>query len=373
MAQQHGAQPQRRHILAGLSAWAGAAMAGGLGGQAFASVGTSAGKAGIHPAVEPGDRVAADVLVDGKVVGKFDHQATAGGIARAPVLVFPLPAGLKRVRLRGKATVEGKSGSFDTSWKVRDLAPILGPLYDQGMPWIERVRSVAAKAEFITVKPGDGGAKNKKPARAAFADLEKSLGVPLPPLVKVLGDWQIQLDDSGFQSAAEMAKITDMLVSEWDYQRTGPGGLDKILSRAVRARYDRSISVYIEVGDGLGALGWDPAGVTPGEMPNTWNDKGHPGAQPGPAGEGVWFWMHQERLNKPVLLLDDAYRPRSAESVLNAIFQSFVFLAQSDSAGDDELVVDSANPHANMLQLGFDGPGQPSLSLRGYDYQYGLY
>lgn len=372
MAQQHGAQPQRRRILAGLSAWVGAAMAGGFGEKAFAAGGTSAGKAGIHPALEPGDRVAADVLVDGKVVGKFDHQATAGGIARSLALVFPLPMGLKRVRLRGKATVEGKSGSFDTSWKVRDLAPILGPLYDQGMPWIERVRSVAGKAEFIHVRPGDGGAK-KKPAKAAFAELERSLGVPLPPLVKALGDWQVELGDSSFRSAADMRKVTDMLLGEWDYQRTGPGGLDKLLSRAVRARYDRSVSVFIEVGDGLGALGWDPAGVTPGEMPNTWDDKGHPGARPGPSGEGVWFWLHQERLHKPVLLLDEEYRPRSAESVLNAIFQSFVFLQSSEAEADDELTLDSANPHTNLLQLGFGGPGQPSLSLRGYDYQYGLY
>ena len=373
--QQHGAQPQRRRILAGLSAWAGAAMAGTIGGMslaAHASPSGAAGRAGIHPSMEPGDRVAAEVFIDGKAVGKLDHQATVDGIARSPALVFLLPVGLKRVRLRGKATLEGKSGSFDTTWKVRDLGPILGPLYDQGRPWIERVRGVAAKAEFITVKPGDGGAR-KKPAKAAFADLEKSLGVPLPPLVKVLGDWQIQLGDSGFQSAADMAKVTDMLLRDWDYQRTGSGGLDKILPVAVLARYDRSVSIYIEVGDGLGALAWDPAGVTPGEMPNSWYGKGQSGAQSGPAGEGVWFWMHQEQLRKPVLLLDEEHRPRSTESVLNAVFQSFVFLAPSESETDDELVVDTANPRPNLLQLGFDGSRKPDLSLRSYDYQYGLY
>lgn len=375
--QQQQPGPQRRHVLAGMSAWLATAMAGAHGGHAFAAEGDAVpvgtpGRAGIHPSIEPGDRVAADVFVDGKVVGKFDHQATADGIARSPVLVFPLPVGLKRVRLRGKATLEGKSRSFDTTWKVRDLGPILGPLYDQGRPWIERVRGVAAKAEFITVTPGDGGAR-KKPARAAFADLEKSLGVPLPLLVKVLGDWQIQLGDSGFQSAADMAKVTDMLLRDWDYQRTGPRGLDKILPRAVRARYDRSVSIYIEVGDGLGALAWDPAGVTPGELPNSWYGKGQSGAQPGPAGEGVWFWMHQEQLHKPVLLLDEEHRPRRTESVLNAVFQSFVFLAPSESEADDELVVDTANPRPNLLQLGFDTTGQPDLSLRSYDYQYGLY
>ena len=47
----------------------------------------------------------------------------------------------------------------------------------------------------------------KKPASALFADIEKSLGAPLPPLVRVLGDWDIDVNpSSGFVSPAGMVK-----------------------------------------------------------------------------------------------------------------------------------------------------------------------
>lgn len=364
---------QRRSILAGLSGWLGALMAGVPGMAASAADGATAGRAGIHPWIEVGDSVVADVIVDGKVVAQLDHKATQPGLKKPPALVFALPAGLKRVRLKGTVTIGGKASAFDRSWKVRDMAPFSAPLYDQGKPWIERIRSLAKKLQdSISIEPGDGGAK-KKPAKAAFADLEKAMGVPLPPLVKVLGDWQIQIGDSNFLPAAQMGKVTDLLLGDWGYKRTGADGLDKILPPAVRARYDRSLAVFVEVGDGLGALAWDPAGATPGEPPSTWGDKGNPGARPGTPNEGVWYWLHQDHIAKPELLLDDDYRPRTTEAALTHVFQRFALSDLDSPEADDELVVDTANPRANLLQLHFDGPRNPRLWLRSYDYHYSLY
>ena len=365
---------QRRSVLARLSAGL-AAMASGLPGQTHAAPnGATAGRAGIHPWLEVGDSVVADVIADGKAVAHLDHKAIQPGLQKTPALVFALPAGLKRLRLKGKATSSGKTTAFDKSWKVRDMAPVSAPLYDTSKPWIERVRGLAAKLEEggVVVKPGDAGAK-KKPAKAAFADLEKALGAPLPAAVKVLGEWRIEVGDSYFLAAADMRKVTDLLLGDWGYKSKGPDGLDRILSPAVRARYDRSLAVFVEVGDGLGALAWDPAGVTPGERPNTWGDEGNPGAQPGAPGEGVWYWLHQEHLVKPELLLDDDYRPKSAEAAMTNVFQRFALSDVDPRETEDELLVDSANPRPNLLQLHFDGPGQPRLWLRSYDHHYSLY
>ena len=331
-------------------------------------------RAGIHPWIDAGDKVVADVIADGKLVAQLDHQATQPGLKKPPALVFALPVGLKRLRLKGQVTQGGKASSFDKTWTVRDMAPYSAPLYDQGKPWIERVRGLAAKLEdrAVTVKAGDGGAA-KKPAKTAFADLEKSLGVPLPPMVRVLGDWQIQIGDSYFLSAASMRKVTDMLLSEGGYERKGKDGLDTLLAPDVRARYDRSLAVFIEVGDGLGALAWDPAGVTAGEAPNTWGDKGNPGARPGAPGEGVWYWLHQGHINKPELLLDDDYRPKTAEAVFTHVFQRFALSTLELAESENDLEVDTANPRPNLLQLHFDGPRKPRLWLRSYDYHYSLY
>ncbi|MBB6564283.1 hypothetical protein HNP48_007010 [Acidovorax soli] len=338
-----------------------------------AADGPTAGRAGIHPWIDAGDKVVAEVSADGKLLAQLDHQATQPGLQKRPALVVALPVGLKRLRLKGQVTQGGKASSFDKTWTVRDMAPFSAPLYDQGKPWIERVRGLAAKlGRTVIIKAGDGGAK-KKPAKAAFADLEKTLGVPLPPLVKVLGDWQIEVGDSYFLQAAQMRNVTDILLSEGGYERKGKDGLDTILAPAVRARYDRSLAVFIEVGDGLGALAWDPAGVIPGEAPNTTGDKGNPGARPGATGEGVWYWLHEGHINKPELLLDDDYRPKTAEAVFTHVFQRFALSGLELAESQDELEVDTANPRPNLLQLHFDGPRKPRLWLRSYDYHYSLY
>lgn len=363
---------QRRSILAGISA---SIVAGAIPGMAAAAAqAATAGRAGIHPWARVGDTVAADVVVDGKVVARLDHKVQVEGLPRRPALVFSLPAGLKRIGLKGDATLQGKAVPFDRTWTVRDIGPLSAPLYDQGKPWIERIRGLEKSLELaVSVKAGDGGAR-KKPAKAAFADLEKQLGVSLPPLVKVLGDWRIQVNDSYFLSAAAMCTVTDLLLGpEWGYERKGPDGIDAILSAAVRARYDRSLAVFVEVGDGLGAFAWDPAGATPGEPLGPWGDGGNPGARPGVPGEGVWYWLHQDHLDRPRLLLDDDYRPRTTEAALTHVFQRFAVTEVDSPEADNEVVVDSANPRLNLLQLHFEDGRRPRLWLRSYDYNYSMY
>jgi hypothetical protein len=360
------------------------AMAAGLhGGQAALAAGPEAaavavlqaGKAGIYPDLAAGDRVVADVIVDGKVVGKLDHQAAAGGGSASPALVFALPPATKRVRLRGQATVKGQSAPFDRSWKLRDLGRLSAPLYDTRKPWIERIRGLSKVVEEgVSVERIDAKAL-KKPASALFADLEKSLGVPLPPLVRVLGDWSVDTGhSSGFVTAAGMVKVTDMLVNERNHELKGPRGLDRLLDTGLRARYDRSLVVYQDMNSGMGALAWDPAGIVPGEKRGTWQGDSNPVAQPGPAGQGVWFWMSEKNLDQsPRLLLGDDLRPMTAEAAMTHVFECSVLSDESSRAEAGELMVDTATPKGSRLALDFEGPGQPRLALGNYDYHDCLY
>lgn len=359
----------RRSILATLGALPCTLLA-----QAPASA-TAGPRAGIHPWLEVGDSVMADVLANGKVIAQLNHKATQPGLHRRPALVWALPPGLKRVQLRGTVTLAGKATPFNKTWTVRDMASVSAPLYDLGKPWIERVRGLAQRLEEDTVtveraKPPAG----KKPAAAALQDLEKRLGAPLPAMVKLLADWRVEIGDSSFVHPSSMTTVTDMLLRQWDYASSGKDGLDRILPAPVRARYDRSLAVFVHVGDGLGALAWDPAGVTAGEPTHTWGDQGNPGAQPGTANEGVWYWLHQEYLSKPSLLLDEDYRPRNAEAAFTHVLQRLAFSEVEEAANDKELVVDSALPRANLLQLHFDQDSrQPKLWLRSYDSYYTLF
>ena len=331
------------------------------------------GKAGIHPWIGVGEEVTAEIMIDGKAMARFDYRATLPGLKKPPAVVFDLPSGLKRLQLRGSLRdAEGRTGSFSKTWTVRDMAPISAPLYDGSRPLIERVRTFAELSGLVDVDmprlpPGTT-------AEAAFQQLEKRLNVHLPaPLRQLLGGADIQIDVSFFRPPQDLGTVSELLLKDWGY--TASGGkypLDVLLPETVRARYDRSVAVFVEVGDGLGALAWDPVGVSPQEPPNSWGDKGNPGAQPATSDEGVWYWLHQEHIGEPELLLDDDYRPRNAEAALTNAFQRFALSQASYPETDDELVVDTAHPR-NLLQLNFDGSKKPQLWLRSYDYHYSLY
>jgi len=56
------------------------------------------------------------------------------------------------------------------------------------------------------------------------------------------------------------------------------------------------------------------------------------------------------------------------------VLQRLAFSEVEEAANDKELVVDSALPRANLLQLHFDEESrQPSLWLRSYDSYYTLF
>ncbi|MBB4293218.1 hypothetical protein GGE16_005303 [Rhizobium leguminosarum] len=331
------------------------------------------GRAGIHPWLGVGEQLTADVLLDGKVLARLDDTATLPGLKKLPAVVFDLPRGLKRLQLRGSLRdADGRAGLFSKTWTVRDMAPISTPLYDGSRPLIERVRAFVEKTELAEVAAPRLPAGTT--AEAAFQQLERRLHVQLPaPLRQLLGEADIQIDDSYFLAPQDLGTVSELLLKGWGYTRNGgPTALDTLLPETVRARYDRSVAVFVEVGDGFGALAWDPAGVTPREPPNTWADKGNPGARPATSNEGVWYWLHQEHIDEPELLLDDNYQPKSAEAALINVFQRFALSQAAYPETEDELVIDSAHPR-NLLQLSFDGPKKPRLWFRSYDYHYSLY
>lgn len=353
--------------------WAGLSRLFGRSAPAQAMPrGTGSGKAGIHPWLAAGEQVNADVLIDGKVVARLEHKAASPGLKRLPAVVFDLPIGLKRVELRGShIDAQGQATSFRKRWTVYDMASVSHPLYDRSLPLLDRIRAFGKQSRLIDV--GDPRLPDGIGAETALVESETRLNVRLPaPVREVLCGAGIGIENSYFLPPHGLQTPVDLLSGLGGHTLSGGDhALDALLPPSVLARYRRSVVVFVEIGDGLGALAWDPEGVVPQEPPNTAGDEGNPGARPATPNEGVWYWLHQGHIAEPALLLDDDYKPRDAEAALTSIFKRLPLSAASPGSAD-HLLVDTAHPR-NLLQLHFDEPRKPGLRLRSYDYHYSLY
>lgn len=325
-------------------------------------------RVGLHPWLEAGDSVVAELLADGQVVGQLDHRSAKAGLPLLPAATVALPEGVRRLQLSGTVTVAGKAGRFTRTWTVRELASVSGPLYDQGRPWPERVRALVqaipvpededAPLIMAPTQPADG---------AVWEALEKRLGVPPPAaLAQLLPAFDIRLGLSHFPRPAAMGTLLELMHGDFGYPSSGKDAPESFLSPSVRERYARSLAVFVTVGDGMGALAWDPQGLTP-------EDHARLGSIPGPTpgNEGLWYWMHQGMAVKPSLLLDKDNRPLGTDLALASVFERYALADQYQPMADDELVLDSATPLGNLLLLHFTGAHDPQLRLNSYNGHYG--
>lgn len=339
-------------------------------------------RTGIHPWLQAGDRLVASLQVDGQPVCHIDEVAAHDGMRRQPSAEFRMPTGAKKALLTGTLTrkEDNKAIAFKRAWALVDAAPYTSALHDGGLALDQRLLKFSAQLEALDQAHGayrfrEFRAEAGTPVDEELAEAGRRLGLGLPPaLAQVLG-LKTEVGNSYFHRPKDLATVEQTLLSgSWGHE-----SLETQLSPEVLARYRRSVVVFTEVGDGLGALAYDPRDVQPGEASNAWGDSHGPGAEAAPS-QGVWFWLHQDSLNQPTLLLDRQRRPATGEdamlSVLRRLVVGTVLEAANEygdhTAVDDEktIWVDSSHPHA-LLQLHFDG-NKPRLWLRSYDHFYAL-
>ncbi len=338
---------------------------------------------GVHPWLDRGDQLTATLKVDGKVVCQIrDEVAPHDGMRREPSCVFAMPANATTAVLTGSLKRHGvkKPVAFNRKWNVVDAAPYTQALYDPqaslGQRWLNWSKQLDGFQKKHPAEYFSGFRAKQGPAIATeIAAAEKRLRMPLAAAFKEVLRLQIEAGDSRFHRPKELVTVEQMLLGDWDYK-----SLDKILPPAVLARYRRSVAVFTEVGDGLGALAFDPQGVQTGEPSNAWGDQHGAGAQLSLPPRGVWFWIHQDSIDQPTLLLTRERQAASDEQALLSVLQRFEVSSVLDSvviAGwvapvDDEktIWVDSAHPRS-LMQLHFDGK-KPKLWLRSYDHFYSL-
>jgi hypothetical protein len=341
-----------------------------------------AARTGIHPWLQAGDRLVASLQVDGQPVCHIDEVAAHDGMRRQPSAEFRMPTGARKALLTGTLTrkEDNKAIAFKRAWGLADAAPYTSALNDDGITLDRRLLKFSAQLEALDQANGDYRfrefrAEPGTPVDEELSEAGRRLGLGLPPaLAQVLG-LKTEVGNSYFHRPKDLATVEKTLLSGlWGHE-----SLETQLAPEVLARYRRSVAVFTEVGDGLGALAYDPQGVQPGEASNAWGDNHGPGARAAPS-QGAWFWLHQGSLNQPTLLLDRRCLPASGEQAVLSVLRRLVVGTVLDAANeygnhavvDDEktIWVDSSHPHA-LLQLHFDG-NKPRLWLRSYDHFYAL-
>ncbi len=339
-------------------------------------------RTGIHPWLQAGDRLVASLLIDGQPICSIDELAAHDGMRREPSAEFSLPAGARKALLTGTLTREEdqKTIPFRRAWSLVDAAPFTSVLHDDALALDQRLLKFSARLEALDQAHGDYRFRDFRAEAAASVDEElaeagRRLGFEPPRvLAQVLG-LKAEVGHSYFHRPRDLATVEETLLSAvWGHE-----SLQDELAPEVLARYRRSVAVFTEVGDGLGALAYDPLGTRPGEPSNAWGDSHGPGAEAAPS-QGVWFWLHQGSLNEPTLLLDRQRRPADGEQAVLSVLRRLVVgtvLEAADEHGEHAPVdnektiwVDSSHPHA-LMQLHFDG-NKPRLWLRSYDHYYAL-
>lgn len=337
--------------------------------------------AGIHPWLKAGERLDASISLDNAAPLAFQYHAEHDGMLRHPAFRFHIPPKTQVLRLRGTLSGnKGNSVAFDETWCLLDMAPYTEMLYRPGLGLMERIQKLNERLTALMHESDHDYInpirleRQPAPVEADLQAVEARYDVQLPAVLRSLMEYTIEIDDSYFVKPAGLKSVEETLLTDWGYREDGEHSI-AYLPEALRKRYQRSLVVFVEVGDGMGALAWDPLAAMPGEPSNIWVDQHSAGVQSTAADAGVWFWVHEETLAKPELLLDEQFRPLDADKALLNPFQRFAFnnieefLAWPSEDRYPPLIIDTAHPHG-FLQLHFAESAK--LWLRSYDYHYSL-
>lgn len=227
-------------------------------------------------------------------------------------------------------------------WRIVDLAPVVGPLRDASRPFGQRVRDfVRAKSALEKTHPTLADDVSVEPAAAAeSADAikaaESRLGFPLPPEhVSLLRDvGAMEIDDSSFMAASTLNRADRQMLTEWGTPAEAMKELSSEMMTVLRA----STMLYTEVGDGLGALLYEPA---------------LPSRPSGCGRQPAYYWIHQEGTGpspERLMRADGKTCASYTEAVIWLLAQQ-VFALWEDEEDPHLVLVDRSAPTALRFLL----------------------
>lgn len=199
----------------------------------------------------------------GRELCRFAGQAPADQPSVPATCRFELPAGVTDLEVRGRVAtnvwirrkdrVELRSAEGARTFRLRDVSALTRPLRATTLSWGERLRqSIAAERAFA---PDDEPRLSvSAPAAAAeIAAAQQRLGFALPTgyleLVGQVG--RVGLDEHWIPAPGELL-TADRTLEQWGYRERG-GAWPEWFPAAAVERLAKSVALFFEVGDGMGA------------------------------------------------------------------------------------------------------------------------
>lgn len=269
---------------------------------------------------------------------------------------FEMPAGATTLSVRGRFVLpsEGSGRAKTVSGKqdfpLRDAGVFMRPLRDASLPVAERWRrAIAAEKAFAEAYDGIALMDATAPAKKAqIAEAEKRLGFALPQpyrdLVTQLGG--LDLSDHSVPAPERLLRADETILEDWSY---GEEGTPKWLSPAALERLRRSVILFFEVGDGVGAQLFL--------------------APPNKACKDAFAttYFHEEQLADAMReIANDELDCTPFDEALAGLIETFILIEHETSVADGrgELLIDSsADVQQLHLRYSADANGRFSVTL----------
>jgi hypothetical protein len=258
-----------------------------------------------------------------------------------------VPNGTTTLQLEGELKVPHYKGGHrqlkgKQQVKIIDLHSATAPLRDATKPFSARTIAVADALRALTQSdlgsissPRPELAWKKADPLSALQHAEERLGFKLPAehieLLSTAG--ALEIDDSSMGTAESLHNAYAQMRDEWG---TDEGDL-KRLSEKLTSFLKGSVMLFTEVGDGYGALLFQPA-------------------DPACEGRGAYYWIHQDEMSPERVKERDG----SCGDYTHAVSQllSRFVLEGFDDHGSDVLLFDSSAPGGFTTQMALESGEQ---------------
>ena len=274
-------------------------------------------------------------LADGREIASFEMRGKGTEVPRFRIEV---PAGSKQLTVERHASlpmfgmkVRGRSKTFD----LVSVAGITRPLRDD-RPAISLAGLPAAADELLRAIGAEFSARDlgldfgPKQTPEAIAEAEARLGYKLDPelaaVLTTLGP--VRFGDHG------MVTPRDMVTTERQFARLW--GAEESVSGDARALYQASTMIWVEAGDGYGAMIYGPKG-------------------PKVCGGAPAYWkIHQDSIDTPMPIGGSSGGCGKLADVLMRVIGEDLLVHIEDQGTENQLLVDPTMPEAFPVWLEAD-------------------
>jgi hypothetical protein len=277
------------------------------------------------------------VSVDGREVSQF---ALAGKPADPPEVRIAIPENAARLTIERRASlplIGVKLARYAQTFDLVSVAGITLPLREQP-PAISLLR-LGNEVDAVLTRMGSETTADtldlsfgEKQAPDAIRDAEGRLGFDLDPeLKRVLATiGPVKFQDSWVTAAGELATTEQQFTTIWGHPES--------VSAETRAIYRTSTMIWVEAGDGYGAVIYQPK-------------------RPEPCGGGPAYWqIHQDHIDSPKLITRADGSCGGLADALFAMFSRDLLERIEDEGVETQLLVDPTMADFPVwLETGRDG------------------